>query len=160
MNKKIEKERKWLLKRVPHELYDYPSLSITQFYTGDGWRYRETINLEDSNTKYEKLRKISTGLGINQEVDIEDIDRDTFYDKLDSLENPKVIRKERFLVGYEGKTLEVDEFVGMSLCIMEVEDVEMSDKVEFPDWIQKNILMEVTGNPAFNNSNLGMCDEL
>jgi hypothetical protein len=51
----VEKERKWLLKRVPQKLWDeysekVKSAYIEQFYTEDGWRYRQT-NVSDTGKR-------------------------------------------------------------------------------------------------------------
>jgi CYTH domain-containing protein len=37
---------------------------------------------------------------------------------------------------------------------LEIEGIDIDDAVDFPEWIEKEILMEVTGNPKFTNYEL------
>lgn len=162
MSKKIEKERKWLLAKIPTEAFDYPALHIEQFYTEDGWRYRRTNILDSGDIKYEKLRKISIDKGINHEIDIEQIDEVEYdkkaYDNSDC--HFPFIAKIRYVIPYNGKTLEIDEFDNINLCILEIEDVEVEEDIQLPDWVKKYVIMEVTGIESFSNKNLAQKDEL
>jgi len=156
METKIERERKWLLKRVPDEAYNHTTMDITQLYTEDGWRYRETVPISDTTEPtYEKLKKISVGRGINQEVNIQKITRDEFLEIYEQ-ENVKGVRKYRHVVDGHIHTYEFDDFISCNLAILEVEDVDMDDTIVFPDWVEKEIIMEVTGNPLFSNANLAI----
>lgn len=147
----IEKERKWLLKQVPYHIFtNGKEVEIMQYYTDDGWRYRSTYDNETGENTYIKLKKVKTGNGINQEVDIQEIEALEF---LKGMDNPS-ISKTRHTLKVGKYTVEVDEFDSLNLCIMEIEDVDADEELDLPDWLTKEILMEVTGMEAFDNSNL------
>ena len=65
---------------------------------------------------------------------------------------PPVLEKIRYIVEYDGHTWEVDEFGGTrsGLVTAEIELRSEAEPYEIPDFIGEN----VTGNPAFYNSNL------
>lgn len=148
---KIEKERKFLLKRMPHQKADV-ILCISQKYH-DGYRYRETLTPKEDGSLdfcYEKLKKTRISNGVNQESEIETISREDFLE----IPGDHSVSKDRYIFSFEGKKFEVDQFYRMSLVIMEVEDVDPGEKINFPPFLEKLILMEVTGNPVFDNINL------
>lgn len=62
------------------------------------------------------------------------------------------IEKTRFLVPFHGKKWEVDEFSGShaGLVMAEIELESETETFEFPAWCGR----EVTGDPAYYNSNL------
>lgn len=66
---------------------------------------------------------------------------------------PPIIEKSRYLVEYDGLTWEVDEFHGAKegLIVAEVELQAEDQTFNLPPFIGK----EVTGDPAYYNSNLG-----
>lgn len=65
---------------------------------------------------------------------------------------PPVIEKTRYIVPFGGHTWEIDEFAGdrTGLVTAEVELSSSSEKYVIPDFIGE----DVTGNPAYYNSNL------
>ncbi|MBD5262996.1 MAG: CYTH domain-containing protein [Bacteroides sp.] len=65
---------------------------------------------------------------------------------------PPVLEKTRYIVPYEGKVWEVDEFHGMreGLVTAEVELASEGEEYSIPPFVGK----EVTGDPAYYNSNL------
>ena len=71
---------------------------------------------------------------------------------LDHLCRQPVIEKTRYIIDYEGRVWEIDEFHGdnQGLIIAEIELGEVSAEVPLPDWIGE----EVTGDPRFYNANL------
>jgi len=150
---KIERERKWLLKRATDEAWEGDTLHILQIYTEDGWRYRRTrVN---GDWVHEKMRKTSLGRGINQEVDIQTITEEEF-NKILEQDNVKGVDKLRHVVKTDHHTFEIDDFNSVDMVIVEVENVDMDDTIIFPDWLEKEIIMEVTGNPLFSNANLAI----
>lgn len=165
MEKFIEKERRWLLKRNPLndpllngcEGITFKEEGINQFYTKDGWRYRNTCNHNnyEEEEKYVRLRKVRVGVGINQEVDLEEITEaeyaDTYRDEnISTVE----VRKTRYTFEHNGRKIEIDEFIDNDLTIMEIEDVEMTDTIHLPSWLEDLVLIEITGNSKFDNINL------
>lgn len=154
METKIEKERRWLLKRVPDFEKMPKVLLIAQFYTEDGWRYRITIDTKTQEEKCVKLRKVAVGNGINHEIDIQDITEEDLKEVAERNEKAKWIEKTRFVYDYNGKTFEVDDFSDLDLVILEVEDVDMEDNIDFPESIKCEIITEITGQSVFSNYNL------
>lgn len=153
MKIKVEKERKWLLKRNPEDIEFSDIFNIYQFYTEDGWRYRNIMNEDYTMDKYEKVKKVSIEKGINNEVDFQEVTEEEFHEAQES-GKIRELMKTRRVFEYEGRKFEIDEFDEFGLTILEIEDVEMSDVIKFPPEIEKLILMEVTGNSKFSNYNL------
>lgn len=150
---KIEKERKFLLKKLPvFEKYDKIE-NISQHYA-DGWRFRSTFNIAGKEIKYEKLRKQKQSDGVNIELEVEEIDVAHFTYGMEH--SDRSITKDRYTVYYKGNKFEMDYFYNMSLVICEVEDVDIDQDIEWPPEIEKQMLMEVTGNPKFDNFNLAL----
>lgn len=156
---KIEKERKFILKGLPDLGVPLRRITIRQFYK-DGWRYRseQIEHPELTEPTYMKLRKVRVSSGHNQELDIETIGFLEFYETRKSIPHNEVreIRKTRHIWEYRGKMFEVDLFINIPLIMMEVEDVEMEEKIDFPPEIERVLLVEVTGNKNFDNYNLSI----
>jgi CYTH domain-containing protein len=148
----IEKERKWVLKDLPALAFS-KIINITQYYK-DGWRYRMEQEF-GKNPEYIKLKKEKVAEGINKEVDIETIDAVDYHNnKFGTIKDRREISKKRYVYEYEGKKFEVDVFNSVSLTMLEIEGIEMKDKINFPPEIEKMILIEVTGNKKFDNYSL------
>jgi CYTH domain-containing protein len=71
---------------------------------------------------------------------------------LDGLCIRPLIEKTRYRIPFGGHTFEVDEFVGanLGLTVAEVELKSADEKIELPDWIDR----EVSGDPRYFNANL------
>lgn len=151
----IEKERKWLLKKLPELNNLLTVINITQYYK-DGWRYR--MEHEAGKTpEFIKLKKQKIEKGVNKEVDIEKISQIDFYNnRIGSREDRREIIKKRYVLTIEDRKFEIDLFHGLTLIIMEVENISAEEKIIFPEEIEKVLLMEVTGNSKFDNYNLGL----
>ena len=145
----IEKERRWLLKRLPNINFN-EIIPITQFYI-DGYRYRASSQISGGDC-YEKIKKVSIGIGHNEEIEIEQISKETFFDLFANRE--RSISKQRFVFFNEKHKFEIDEFENMNLTIMEIEGIELTDIIDFPPEIEKEIIMEITGFKQLNNYNL------
>lgn len=143
-----EFERKWLLKKKPKIKFDSKIL-IIQFYL-DGLRYRSSYY--NNKGTYEKIKKVSIGIGHNEELNCEQITSKEWWKNYKLAE--KVITKTRFIKNSNGLKFEIDIFSKLSLIMMEVEDVQLTDSIAFPTEIEKEIIMEVTGLKEFNNYNL------
>jgi CYTH domain-containing protein len=63
-----------------------------------------------------------------------------------------LIEKRRYMINFGGLTWEIDEFESENegLILAEVELTFEDEKIDFPDWIGK----EVTGDPKYYNVNL------
>ena len=71
---------------------------------------------------------------------------------LDQLCQRPLIEKTRYKIPFAGLTWEVDEFAGLNLglTVAEVELKDENQKIEMPDWVDR----EVTGDPRYYNANL------
>jgi adenylate cyclase len=71
---------------------------------------------------------------------------------LDHLCLQPLIEKTRYRIPFKGHTFELDEFIGVNrgLTIAEVELKSAAEKIELPDWIDR----DVSGDPRYFNSNL------
>lgn len=71
---------------------------------------------------------------------------------LDNLCEKPLIEKTRYRIPYAGNTWEVDEFAGVNrgLTTAEIELKDANQKVEIPDWIDR----EVSDDPKYFNANL------
>lgn len=145
----IEKERKWLLKDRPYLKFD-KSQAITQFYL-DGYRYRLT---QDSSGEYvaERIKKTKVSKGVNAELEINSISKEEFTELF--TDKTPFVSKIRHTYEFKDKVFEVDEFSSCSLIMLEVEDVDLGEKIEFPPEIERCIVLEVTGMEQFDNFNI------
>lgn len=145
-----EKERRWILRKKPFIEW-HKELHITQYYI-DGIRYRRTFDIAEGILTYEKIKKVSIAPGHNEEIDIEEISCEIWEGKEGQAE--RTISKSRFVYEANGLKFELDEFDFLNLIILEIEGVELEDKIEFPTEIQNEVVFEITGIKEFNNYNL------
>ena len=75
------------------------------------------------------------------------------FNELD-LSNSLHINKTRTVIKYEGKKFEIDKYEGMNIVILEVELNDINEKIEFPKYLEREILYEVTGIKEFSNKRL------
>lgn len=150
----IEKERKFLLKNIP-SMIPQESWKITQFYK-NGLRYREET--DGFTTIHIRLKKTKIAPGISNELDIEEISEEVFFEERNSIPSAELceISKTRWVYKYNGRKFEVDVFNEIVLVMLEVEDSDLGEEIDFPPLIKAMILMEVTGNPNFDNFNLSL----
>lgn len=150
-----EKERKFLLKRMPIS-NPSRSLQILQYYK-NGYRYRMTTVMGAINDiKYEKIKKLKVAPGHNKETDIEIIDAIDFHNnRTGTIDERREVYKTRHEYLANGFKFEIDCFHNLTLIMMEVEGVELKDVIPFTDEIKAVLLCEVTGQDCFDNYNLG-----
>lgn len=152
----VEKERKWLVKAwLPSwnkHVEDW--VYIEQFYSKDGWRYRR----EERNMtlNYLRLKKINVGKGINYEMGLEQIRSEDYYAELNKDQSIPIITKTRHIFKHDGRVFELDVFHNVQLIVLEIENVEMTDVINMPDWLKDYVMMEVTGDERFSNSKLAI----
>jgi len=153
----LERERKFVLRRLPNDIVPTRVYAINQFFKDD-IRYRMEVddNITGGKPKYVKLKKVKISPGVNDEQGFEVIDYKEFYNEKNSIPKSelKEIYKTRYCYEYNGKIFEIDQFGRMNLVMMEVENVDLTDEIKFPPEIEKEILIEVTGNSNFDNFKL------
>jgi CYTH domain-containing protein len=157
----IEIERKWLLYGYPQvtsKLKQDEIISIEQFYTPEGLRYREErrdyLQLWSERYKYWRMKKVKLGECTYEEQDITSLTMDEYH----NIKKPDypTITKRRIVYKHEGSHLkfEVDDFWPLRLITLEVELPSADFQFEMPANIQKQIIMEVTGKVEFSNKYL------
>ena len=158
MKKEIEIERRFLLRRLPDIKYD-EIIDITQYYIKiDGiWeRYRKSI-YSDNTVKYHKTIKKFIRVSEQEEDEIEISDSE--YNMIANECNTggceaRVIKKKRYVYNLsDGLKWEIDKFE-MNIVIAEIELPELSYEIEVPDWLEKEIVIEITKYKEFSSKSL------
>jgi len=142
----MEIERKFTIKTLP-DLQQYSSKKIVQAYLNTDPVIR--IRQEDDN--YYMTYK-GKGLLAREEYNLA-LNAESFEHLLPKADGI-VIAKRRYLIPYEGYTIELDVFEG-SLSPLMIAEVEFESEKEAhaflpPDWFDEDVTM----NPAYHNSNL------
>jgi adenylate cyclase len=143
-----EIERKFLVK--PRNWSEMaPGVFIRQGYLSIDKNATVRIRTGD-NKGYITVKGINTGFSRDEyeyEIPLGDAN-----EMLERLCRKPLIEKIRYRIQFAGRTFEVDEFTGVNrgLTIAEVELKDENEKVELPDWIDR----EVTGDPRYYNVNL------
>lgn len=160
MARKLEIERKFLLRRLPVGLKYSAVLEIVQYYLKDGSRIRETRDvITDLNTnvlhfKYELTRKNKLKPGVYAE-DERIISKKKFNKLKDKAIS--VISKIRY-VHKMGKKLkwEIDEYKGLRLVTAEIELPSQYAGFDMPAPISSELIMDVTEFPQFTNRSVSL----
>jgi len=152
-NTNIEIERRFILRNVPNGVIkNSTALSIEQFYAPSdkgAIRYRCT-SCKGHDDKFEKIIKLPVSKGINTEQDFP-VTKESFYKEVNN--DMRHIAKTRYVLHY-GMKFEVDVFQDFSLIILEVELKSLDEKIIFPEWLEKEIIAEITGMKEFSNFNM------
>lgn len=145
----LEIEHKYLVRNDGYKALASSALAISQ-----GYLCRQPERTVRIRLKGEKgfitVKGISHG-ATRMEFEYE-IKREDAESMLSMCE-PPVIEKTRYLVPYEGYVWEVDEFHGSlnGLVTAEIELPSEDTSYDLPEFVGEN----VTGDPAYFNSNLG-----
>jgi CYTH domain-containing protein len=146
-----EIERKFLLKRFPRLERINTVYQIEQWYHSDGYRYRYQVETPTGDIQIFKTKKTNISKGVNQEEEIT-LTQEEFNEL--NLSNSLHINKTRTVIKYRGLKFEIDKYNGINIIILEVELKDINDKINFPKYIEKEILYEVTGIKEFSNKKL------
>ena len=149
-----EPERRFLLKSRPYGPEYTNELAIFQFYTDDKVRYRSQRPLSQPQGETRYFRTVKTPLerGVNLEDETE-IGQEEFESQRPLF--TRFVRKTRLLVPAEnGLKWEVDRFWSATLVIAEIELPVIDYPITLPDWMQSELIMEVTGLDQFSNYKL------
>lgn len=143
----IEIERKFLVKSSSYRGLATGQSTIKQGYLSKRRESTVRIRIKDNNA-YMTVKGATVGATRNEWEYI--IPVDDAREMLQLCEG-KVISKTRYYVPYEGYLWEVDEFTEpRQFTVAEVELPSESAKIALPPFIGE----EVTGDPAYYNSNL------
>ncbi len=143
-----EIERKFLVKNDSFKKESIRVLKITQGYImrADKGIVRVRTIDEQGYITIKTKNKGNTRLEWEYTIPYKDA-----ADMLELLCEGAVIVKSRYIVPFEGHTWEVDEFSSpRKMVVAEVELESENEYVKLPDFIGE----EVSGNPAYYNSNL------
>lgn len=146
----LEIERKFLIKDDSYKTIAKSSHTISQGYLSRIPERIVRIRTLDS-------RGFITIKGITIGCVREEFEYEIPYDdalKLLGLCIPPIVKKIRFIVPYKGYNWEIDEFSSPEnvTTVAEVELPHADAEIELPPFIGE----EVTGNPAYYNSNIGL----
>ena len=143
----MEIERKYLVKTLPENLESYPCRFLEQGYLCT----EPVVRVRQDNDKYELTYK-SKGLMIREEHNLP-LTKES-YEHLKTKADGRIITKKRYMIPYEGHTIELDIFEGELdwLVLAEVEFSSEEDANLFiaPEWFGE----DVTFSTKYHNSNL------
>jgi len=150
----LEIERKYLLRGLPKlpEDAERRTLEIEQGYI-PGERVRERIRRVRENGRGKWYRTVKLGLGLER-LEFEDETTAEIFDALWPLTAGHRIRKRRHVVPSGNLAWEIDEFQDRDLVLAEVELPSAEMPVTVPDWLAPQVVREVTGEVAYQNSAL------
>lgn len=150
--KKLEIERKYILKNVPQKISWDRVISIKQYYiTHFKMQYRLRVVSENGEKEYFQTTKEFVSPGVNFEDEIT-ITRKEFQRLL----RPKIsfLEKTRYIKKVGKLKWEVDEYKDMKLVTAEIELPDLAHPFHTPNFIKKELITEVTAIKEFSNKNL------
>ncbi|MBQ6537850.1 MAG: CYTH domain-containing protein [Eubacterium sp.] len=153
----MEIEKKYLVDTLPFEPERFPKHEIEQAYICKAPTLRIRKKDDAFIFTYKNRIKTDKQLNISDEVEC-DLDQKT-YEHLLAKADGKVIKKTRYLVPYDGYTIELDIFHGdhEGLMLAEVEFENEEDVTYFikPYWFGD----DVSGQYKYTNSYLAYSDD-
>lgn len=142
----MEIEKKYTVKSIP-KLDEYDHHKIEQAYINR----RPTLRIRRQDDEYYFTYK-GDGLMAREEYNLP-LNEEAYY-HLKEKADGRVITKTRYLIPYNGYTIELDVFEGelSPLVIAEVEFPSIEEAESFipPEWFDE----DVTSDPKYQNSNL------
>lgn len=144
----MEIERKFLIKKLPENLEQFPHLEIEQAYLCK----EPVVRIRRENEHYYMTYK-GKGLMVREEYNLP-LSQEA-YEHLKNKADGNVIHKTRYLIPEKNDlTIELDIFHDalVPLILAEVEFPTQEDALSYvmPDWFQE----DVTNNPSYHNSNM------
>ena len=143
----MEIERKFLLKRIPERLEDYPSVLIEQAYLSR----RPVVRVRDADGQYELTCK-GKGKMVREEINLP-LSAEA-YASLRAKAEGTVIKKRRYRIPYGAYTIELDRFISprAGLYLAEVEFPTEAEALAFtpPDWFGE----DVTQDEQYHNARM------
>lgn len=141
----MEIERKYLLKKLPENLESYPHRHLEQGYLC----VAPVVRIRKDDDKYELTYK-SGGMMVRQEYNL--VLTQSSYDHLKEKIDGRLITKKRYMIPYQGYTIELDVFENdlapLVLAEVEFETEEQANTFTPPEWFGK----DVTFDGRYHNS--------
>ncbi len=148
----VERERKFLLERLPGIVRDAPMREIEQGWL-PGQALRERLRHVTGSDGEKWFRTIKLGRGIER-IEIEEETTPEVFAAMWPLTEGCRIRKRRYDVRDGDLVWEIDEFLDRDLALAEVELESVDQFVAIPDWLEAVLVREVTGEPGYLNLTL------
>lgn len=159
----MEIEKKFLIRRLPENLGQYPVKHMEQGYLCTD----PVIRIRKSNDRYILTYKSRMGLedredhGVRINQEMEAALNKSGYEHLREKADGLLIRKDRYMIPLpDGHTGELDIFHGVleGLVFIEVEFADSRDAEDFilPEWFGEN----VSDDHRYSNSFLSTCKDL
>lgn len=134
----MEIERKFLVKKLPDNLSDYPLHHLEQGYLCTS----PVVRIRKDNEQYELTYK-SKGLMIREEYNLP-LTAESYAHLKEKIDG-RLITKKRYKIPYETYTIELDIFEGdlAPLMLAEVEFPTEDEAKSFlpPDWLGEDVTM-------------------
>ena len=141
----MEIERKYLLKQLPEHLETYPHHHLEQGYLCTA----PVVRIRKDDDRYELTYK-SGGMMVREEYNLL-LTREA-YEHLKTKIDGRLITKNRYMIPYDGYTIELDIFENdlapLVLAEVEFETEEAANQFTPPQWFGK----DVTFSGAYHNS--------
>lgn len=165
---KYEIERKFLLAKLPFRSDIFNEIVIMRsHYKNEQERITQYDFIRQNRTEWCKINKSKTkDSSVRKEkvkdLNVEDVRKFLSENKTTSIEKVRHITTDD-----NGVKWEIDEFVGLNLVVAECELLAHSGEqreellqeqstLDLPDFIERNMLLEVTDNEKFYNYNLSL----
>ena len=146
----LEIERKYLLSALPDRVAGCAMFYVEQGYL-PGVLIKERIRRTTQGEVVRRYRTLKNGFGLVRE-EIEEETTAQVFDAMWPLTEGRRVRKRRYLVPERSLLWEVDEFLDQDLVLAEVELPSPDVIPPIPEWLQRVMVAEVTGDRAYSNS--------
>jgi adenylate cyclase len=145
----VERERKYLLARLPELPLDCETLEIEQGWL-PGERLRERLRRVRGagGERFERALKLGSGV---ERTEVEEPLARELFEALWPLTGACRVRKRRHRVRVGEHVWELDEFLDRPLALAEVELERSDERPELPGWLAAHVVREVTDEGAFTN---------
>ncbi len=152
----MEIEKKFLIERLPENLEQYSCVRIEQGYLAvyPVIRIRKWDQEYILTYKRKEIAEANTDVCMNQEVELP-LTEEAFLN-LKSKIDGKMIEKERYIIPYGEKKIELDvfhgDYEGMILAEVEFSNLKEADDFVPPDWFGEN----VSGDGRYTNVHMAL----
>lgn len=152
----MEIEKKYLVKHMPSDLEQYPCVKIEQGYLSVNPVIRIRKWNDDYILTYKRREQgeHENRVCVNQEVELPLTEES--YSNLKKKIDGKMITKERYIIPYGERTIELDcfhgSYEGMILAEVEFQSIQEAECFEKPEWFGEN----VSGDCRYTNAYLAL----
>jgi adenylate cyclase len=151
----IERERKFLVAKLPAKLSRYPHATIEQGYLSDGQRDRDATEIRLRRKNRRHVLTVKKGRGearLEKEIPLAVPQARSLW----PLTKGRRVNKVRYTIPYRGLNIELDIYRdkarGLAVAEVEFPSERASRRFDPPPWFGR----EVTGESTFANSRLAI----